>query len=68
LLRVNDLRRVGREGRQVTKPCKTATSPEGARRRVDMGGRKIAHPLEGWNVVVGSCPFRETGKGAREKK
>jgi len=35
----------------------------GARRRVDLVGRKIAQPLDGWNVVVGSCPgnwgFRE---------
>jgi len=38
----------------------------GARRRVDMGGRKIAQPLDGWNVVVGSCP--STRKGTREKK
>jgi hypothetical protein len=31
----------------------------GARRRVDLVGRKIAQPLDGRNVVVGSCPIRQ---------
>jgi len=40
----------------------------GARRRVDLVGRKIAQPLDGRNVVVGSCPgnwgFREKRRKA----
>jgi hypothetical protein len=55
-VRVSDLRRVGREGRAGDEALKDRILL-GARRRVDLVGRKTAQPLEGWNVVVGSCPI-----------
>lgn len=55
-MRVNDLRRVGREGKAGDEVLKDRMLLC-ARRRVDLVDRKVAQPLDGWNVVVGSCPI-----------
>jgi len=64
--RVNDLRRVGREGRQATKSWKTATSLEGAKPACGYVRSKDCTTTRIGTSVVGSCPSFE--RGTRDKK